>query len=209
MNNTPYDNVPYAPANHAPYTSVPGKRLDYSNAAPQQDFGSLIPAGTVAKVRMTIKRGGYDDPARGWTGGYATCKRSTGAIYLNCQFTILEGEYAGRIVWSLIGLHSPNGDKWKDLGESFMKAILNSARGFAEDDKSPEAAAARQIDSFAELDGIVFIARIGVEKDKETKQDKGNVITIAIPKGHKDYDRKEALPQPPAFPPANAAPWAR
>jgi hypothetical protein len=215
MNNMPYNNAPYTPGNNVSYTPgnnvsyapTPRKRLDLSDAAPQQDFHDLIPSGTIAKVRMTIKPGGYDDPARGWTDGYPTCKWSTGAIYLNCKFSILEGEYAGRDVWSLIGLHSVNGDKWKELGRSFMKAILNSARGFAANDKSLEAIDAQQMDSFAELDGIVFIARIGVEKDKETKQDKKNVINIAIPKGHKDYDGGSA--QPSTFPPSSAAPWER
>ena len=44
---------------------------DFNDAEQQQTF-DLIPKGTVAKVRMTIKPGGYDDPNQGWTGGYAT-----------------------------------------------------------------------------------------------------------------------------------------
>ena len=33
---------------------------------------SVIPKGVIAKGRLTIRPGGYDDPAQGWTGGYAT-----------------------------------------------------------------------------------------------------------------------------------------
>ena len=30
---------------------------------------NLIPKGTIAKVRLTIRPGGFDDPSQGWTGG--------------------------------------------------------------------------------------------------------------------------------------------
>jgi hypothetical protein len=69
---------------------------------------------------------------------------------------------------------------------------LSSARGFAEKDESPEALTARHINSFAELNGITFLARIDVEQDKQTGEEK-NVIKVAIPKGHKDY--KDGVPQ--------------
>ena len=32
---------------------------------------NLIPKGTIVKVRMTLRPGGFDDPSQGWTGGYA------------------------------------------------------------------------------------------------------------------------------------------
>jgi hypothetical protein len=51
---------------------------DFNDAEQQQTF-DLIPKGTVAKVRMTIKPGGYDDPNQGWTGGYATQSFETGS----------------------------------------------------------------------------------------------------------------------------------
>lgn len=80
---------------------------DFSSAEDQQTF-DIIPKGTIARVRMTIKPGGHNDPSEGWTGGYAT-QGNTGAVYLNCEFVILEGQFARRKVWSLIGLHSPKG----------------------------------------------------------------------------------------------------
>ena len=47
---------------------------------------NLIPKGTLAKVRLTIRPGGFDDPSQGWTGGYAT-RGTTGAVYLNAEYT--------------------------------------------------------------------------------------------------------------------------
>ena len=77
---------------------------DFNDAVDQGSY-DVIPNGTLVKVRMTIKPGGFDDPNMGWTGGYATCG-DTGAIYLNAEFTVLEGEFAKRKVWSLIGMYS-------------------------------------------------------------------------------------------------------
>ena len=69
---------------------------------------SVIPKGVIAKGRLTIRPGGHDDPAQGWTGGYAT-RGDSGAVYLNTEFTVLEGPYARRKIFTLIGLYSPKG----------------------------------------------------------------------------------------------------
>lgn len=156
---------------------------DYNSAAEQSNFDP-IPAGTLAKVRMTIKPGGYDDHNQGWTGGYAT-QGQTGAVYLNCEFVVLEGQYAKRKVWSLIGLHSPKGPDYGNIGRSFVKGILNSARGVNPKDDSPNAQAARRINGLGDLDGMVFVARIGVRKDQNGTN--RNEINLAITPDHKDY----------------------
>jgi hypothetical protein len=46
-----------------------GSWNDFNDA---QSNTNLIPKGTLAKVRLTIRPGGFDDPSQGWTGGYAT-----------------------------------------------------------------------------------------------------------------------------------------
>jgi hypothetical protein len=145
---------------------------------------NLIPKGTLAKVRLTIRPGGFDDPSQGWTGGYAT-RGSTGAVYLNGEFTVLEGPYARRKVFSLIGLYSPNGPNWANMGRALVRAILNSARGLADKDNSPEAQHARRISGFADLDGLEFVARIDVGTD--TNGDDKNDIRSAVTRDHKDY----------------------
>jgi hypothetical protein len=76
---------------------------DFNDA---QGNSNLIPKGTLARVRLTIRPGGFDDPSQGWTGGYAT-RGSTGAVYLNGAFTVTEGQYARRKIFTLIGLYSP------------------------------------------------------------------------------------------------------
>ena len=109
---------------------------DFNDAEQQQTF-DLIPKGTVAKVRMTIKPGGYDDASQGWGGGYATQSFDTGSIYLSCEFVILEGEFARRKMWSNVGLHSAKGPAWGNMGRTFVRAALTSARNIRPQDHSP------------------------------------------------------------------------
>lgn len=157
---------------------------DFNDAEQQQGF-DLIPKGTLVRVRMTIKPGGCDDPAQGWTGGYATESFDTGSVYLACEFVVLEGAYARRKMWSNIGLHSKKGTAWGQMGRSMIRGILNSARNAHPQDNSPQAAAARRINGFADLDGIEFLARVDVEKD--AKGEDRNVVKLAVEPDHKDY----------------------
>jgi hypothetical protein len=176
---------------------------DFNDAEQQQSF-ELIPKGTVAKVRMTLKPGGFDDPAQGWTGGYATQSFETGSIYLACEFVVLEGEFARRKMWSNVGLHSPKGPAWGNMGRTFIRAALNSARNVPPKDNGPQAAAARRIQGFHELDGLEFVARIDVEKDG--RGDPRNVVKMAVEPGEPDYAL--VLGHAPAVPTAPAAPRA-
>jgi hypothetical protein len=169
------------------------------NDAESQSF-DLIPKGTMAKVRLTIRPGGYNDEQQGWTGGYATRNANTGAAYLNCEYTILEDKYARRKVFSLIGLMSPKGPEWANMGRSLVRGILNSAHGISDKDSSPQAQAKRRIRSFADLDGLEFLARIDIGKD--TSGEDKNEIRVAVTPDHKDYAAYmgAAAPRPAAQP---------
>ena len=154
------------------------------NTADDQNSYDLIPKGTLARVRMSIRPGGLNDPAQGWTEGYATRGKSTDSVYLDCEFVILEGKYAKRKVWSLIGLYSPKGPDWGNQGRAFIKGILNSSRRLNPKDNSTEAQTRRRIGGFQELDGVEFVAKIDIEHgDRGDK----NVIKLAITPDHKDY----------------------
>jgi hypothetical protein len=187
--------------------------IDFNSSENQSNF-DLIPNNTLAKVRMSIKPGGFDDANEGWLGGYATKNEATGSVYLNCEFVILEGEYAKRKVWGIIGLHSNKGPEWANMGRSFIKAILNSARGFSESDNSPAAQNARKISGIADLDGIEFVAKITTKKDQN--EELRNEIRFAITPDNKDYKSVMGIIAPAvktqnsSAPAANNRPaWAR
>ena len=173
---------------------------DFNDA---QSNTNLIPKGTLAKVRLTIRPGGFDDPSQGWTGGYAT-RGSTGAVYLNGEFTVLEGPYARRKIFTLIGLHSPKGPDWANMGRSLVRGMLNSARGISDKDTSPEAQAARRINGFADLDGLEFVARIDIGTDA-MGEDK-NEIRAAVTPDHRDYSQVMGMAGHGYQPPSQPAP---
>lgn len=159
--------------------------MNFSDAE-EQTGGDVIPHKTLAKVHMKIRPGGYNDEAKGWTGGYATRNDEKGSIYLDCEFTVMGGKYNKRKVWSLVGLHSPKGPKWEAMGRSFIRAALESARGIKPQDTSEQAMKARQVSGFADLDGLEFVVQIDVEPGEGDYGDK-NKINNVIPVTHKDY----------------------
>lgn len=158
---------------------------DFSDAEVQSS-GDLIPNKTAVKVVMKIRAGGFDDASKGWTGGYATRKDATGAVYLDCEFTVIGGKYNKRKVWSLVGLHSPKGPTWEGMGRSFIRAALESARGINPTDASEIARKARSINNFGDMDGMEFAAIVDVQKGETGYADK-NVIQTVMPCTHKDY----------------------
>lgn len=195
-------------------SNAPQSWGDFNDAEAQQSGFNLIPKGTLVPVRMTLKPGSYDDPSQGWTGGYATQSFDTGAIYLSAEFVVTAGAHAKRKMWSNIGLESPKGPTWGQMGRTFIRAVLNSARNVHPQDNSPQAAAARRIQGFADLDGIEFLARVDIEKD--TKGEDRNVVKIAVEPDHPDYARLMGVPpkpgvgtaSPPSAPAASSIPAA-
>ena len=126
----------------------------------------LVPAGKVVKLKLNIRRGNYNDLSQGWTDGYAT-KASTGSIYLNVEYSVTDGVYEGRKIFSQIGLNSPKGPWWRRRGRLLMMSILNSAHGFSPNDLSKKAQTSRRLETFKDINGIEFSARIKVVKNQK------------------------------------------
>jgi hypothetical protein len=157
--------------------------LNFAGATREPQY-PLIQAGTLVKVRLDIQQGGYNDESRGWTHNMAT-QGQTGAVYLKCEFKILDGEFKGRKIWSLIGLHSPKGDTYEKMGRILIKQILESSRGIDPNNTSEEANKKRCITSLADLDNITFIAEVSVGTDH--KGNPKNEIKKAITIDHSEY----------------------
>jgi hypothetical protein len=161
---------------------------DFNGAEAQQNAFELIPAGTLVKVRLTIRPGGVGPE------GWVTQSRSSDAQYLNTEAVILEGPHARRRIYTRIGLRGKAAqaadDTYANRGRSLIRGILESARGIASKDSSDRARAARTIRGYGDLNGMEFLARIGVEKDRTNPRDEGrNVIAAAIGPEHADYAR--------------------
>jgi hypothetical protein len=188
---------------------------DFNGAEAQQDSFELIPNGTLAKVRLTIRPGGVGPE------GWITQSRTSDAQYLNTEAVIVEGPHARRRIYTRIGLRGKGAqgadDTYGNRGRALIRGILESARGIASKDTSDRARGARVIRGFGDLNGMEFLARIGVEKDKTDTRDEGrNVIAAAIGPEHADYARlMGAAPAQPMLPGSamptasgEAPPWA-
>ena len=132
---------------------------NFNDAEDQMSY-EIIPNKTIAKVRLTLKKGNHITDE--FTDGYATLSKAGSSIYLACEFVVLSGQYENRKVWSNIGLHSDNSPKFAQMGRTMIKAILDSAHSLHPTDKSPEAEKQRQIKSFADLDNLVCLAEITI-----------------------------------------------
>ena len=128
----------------------------------------LIPDGSSVLLSLTIVPGGYDEEKLGWTDGYAT-KGKTGAIYLNCKFSVLSAPHRGKSFSGLIGLKSPKGPWWGNKGSEIIRRILESESNISSNDVSWEACNARCIKSLGDLDGSVFEARVRTVKSQNGK----------------------------------------
>ena len=158
--------------------------LDLNSAEVQRGFDELIPANTIAPVIMTIRPGGKGPE------GWLTESKTSDAMYLNCEFTITEGPYAKRKVWSnMTWTGGKKNEKGQSIGgeitRSTLRAMLESARNISPLDMSEKAMAARRVNSFSEFDGVEFIVKIGVEKGSGGYPDKNKVLAVVTP------DKKE------------------
>ena len=144
--------------------------IDFSNAPEQVEF-ALIPKDTIAKARIDIKPG-YSQRDR-----FLTDSKFTDSSYLNCEFTIMEGEYVRRKIFDKIGIYGS--DEWVNMGKARIRAILESSRGIDHKDMSESAIAARKIDSYEELIGMEVTIKIGIDHDKSGNyEDKNKILKI-------------------------------
>ena len=141
---------------------------DLNDAQPQMPpIGELIPDGTFAKVKMTIRPGGLNGSTP-MDAGLLKASQSSDAKMLDCEFTVVEGPYARRKFWqnfTVAGgkLDDKGQSKGWNISKSAFRAMIDSALGLDPKDESAAAKQKRVIQGLKQLDGIVFAARIMVE----------------------------------------------
>lgn len=161
--------------------------MDFNGADAQDAAFDLIPANTLVKVTLTIRPGGAGPE------GWLTQSRTSSALYLNTEAVVLEGPHARRRIYTRIGfkgksLNERGEDTYANRGRALIRGILESARGIKASDQSEAARAARMIRSLGDLNGLDFVAKVGVEKDRNNPDDAGrNVIKAAIGPDHAQY----------------------
>ena len=127
---------------------------DLNDAQPQMaPIGELIPDGTFAKVRLTVRPGGVDG-ATPMDAKLLKASQSSDAKMLDCEFTILEGPHARRKFWQSFTVAGGKLDEkgqsigWK-ISKSTFRAMVDSALGLDPRDESPDAKAKRVLPGLA------------------------------------------------------------
>jgi hypothetical protein len=131
---------------------------DFNDADTKRNF-DVIPDGTIASVRMTVRPGSAGE------GGWLRRSNDGGSEALDCEFVVLDGPFAKRRFWTLFTIAgtTPGHAEAANISAVKLRAILESARGTKPADTSDAARQARRIGSYGDLNGLSFIARIGVE----------------------------------------------
>jgi hypothetical protein len=186
---------------------------DLNDAQPQMaPIGELIPDGTFAKVRLTIRPGGVNG-ATPTDAGLLKASQSSDAKMLDCEFTILEGPHARRKFWQSFTVAGGKLDEkgqsigWK-ISKSTFRAIVDSALGLDPRDESPAAKAKRVLPGLKHLDGIVFAARIMVEPASSPQyRDQNRIANVVLPDEphHAAIMRGETVPPEPVNAPPRKA----
>jgi hypothetical protein len=167
--------------------------FDFNNAGPQRNGFDVIPAGTTATLQINVKPGGAGDD------GWLKRSKAGDSEALDCEFIVVDGDYAKRKFWSLFTITGTSDGHAKagDIARRVLRAILESARGIKPDDNSEAATQARRIAGWGDLDGIRFIGVIGVEPAKGNYGPK-NILREVITPERKQWQRVEQVAKFPA-----------
>lgn len=168
--------------------------LDFSNA---EEMNKLIPSGATVTLELEIRKGGYDNDEYGlFEGGWGTLSRSSNAFWLDAAATVMHGKYKSMKIFFKIGLYSPNGEKWGQMGASLIRRMLESATGTHPEDKSALAKRKRSIEGYHALDNMVFYAVVGQQDAYQDDPDRGKINTIktVLVVGDSGYPTHRATP---------------
>ncbi|MBF0354934.1 MAG: hypothetical protein HQL43_06845 [Alphaproteobacteria bacterium] len=161
--------------------------FDLNDAQPQMmPSGDLIPDGTFAKIRLSIRPGGVNGSVPMDAG---LLKGSTGsdAKMLDCEFTVVEGSFVRRKFWqnfTVAGgkLDDKGQSKGWNISKASFRAMVDSALGLSPKDMSEATKAKRLIQGLKQLDGITFAARIMVEPASDPKyRDQNRLANVVLP----------------------------
>jgi len=166
--------------------------LDLNDARPQlPPPGDLIPDGTFAKLKLTIRPGGADGTVP-LDKGLLKASANSDAKMLDCEFTIMEGPFARRKLWQNFTVMGGKLDEkgqsigW-NISKSSFRAMIDSALGLDPKDESQAAREKRMLQGLKHLDGITFIARIMVEPTSSPQHNDSNRIANIVLPGEPAY----------------------
>ena len=113
---------------------------------------------------------------------------------LDLEFVVVDGPYVrAQVLGNFVLAGTTDGHaKSADINRGTLRAIIESARGIKPDDVSPQARQARTAD-LKDFEGLIFIAKIGVEKGKPKNDGSGENMAGQKYLGGGDHTRQAGL----------------
>jgi hypothetical protein len=145
----------------------------------------VIPDKTIAVLQLNIKAGGAGDD------GFLKRSKTGEAEGLDCAFTVVEGPHAKRKFFSYMVLSGTTDGHATaaDISHRNLRSILESARGIKPQDASEGAKTAR-VAEYRDFDGMRFMARVGVEPERNGYKAK-NILSAVITPDQKEWRQIE------------------
>lgn len=142
--------------------------LDFNDADAQR--GDLLPDGIFCPVKLTIRPGGDTKPGFEYDGAIFRNSLKSDAVMLDCEFIVLPpSPHHGRKLWQMFGIaggkvgEDGTSKAW-NITKATIRAMIDSTLGLDPADMSDAAKAKRSLRGFRDLDGIEFVARIGIKR---------------------------------------------
>ena len=162
----------------------------------------LIPHGTVARAVLKVIFNPVplpdNDPAVHKTP-------TTGSEYTKFEWTIIDGQYAGRRVWDTMWWTA----KTEARTMGMILRIIEDNYALNSKDESPEVQAVRKLNALSDIDGfeacVVIAKNEGSTKDTGGKYPDENAILTVLNNSGRDYIPRKS---PPKTIPSNPKPVA-
>ena len=169
--------------------------LDFNNVSdPVVINKEPIPHGTVARAICKIKLNPNPIPAE----DPAVFKTpNTGSNYTEFEWTIIDGQYAGRKFWDTMWWT----EKTEKRTMGMILRIIEDNYALNSKDDSPEVQACRQLKALSDIDGFEACVVIALnkgdinEKTGEKYADKNALLTVLNNSG-RDYIQRKSPPKP-------------
>lgn len=159
--------------------------LDFNTAEEQfdgvtSDF-TPIPEGEIVDVLLTIRPGGA-----GPEGILKQSQRSD-AQYLDCEYTVTNGEYERRKFWGNLtvaggSLDDQGQSKAGNISKRTIRALLESCYNVQPKDMGDEAKSIRMLSSYMDLNNLLVKVKVDIETYNDKENNKlGKVIVPGMP----------------------------
>jgi hypothetical protein len=166
--------------------------FDLNKPGVQRSF-EVIPENTTCILQLKIRAGGAGGAN---DGGWPKHSSDGQSEHIDCEFTVVGGDYDGRKLWQLYTIRGikPGHATAGDISMKFFRALFESARGIRPDDNSEAAEKVRKsVTGWHDFDGLRFFARIGVEPPRDKYPAKNTIIEVITPE-RQGWRQPEQLP---------------